>query len=239
MVRINLLPIREILRSRELKQFIILAGAIVASTFLIMGLTYLYFGWVKDDLVATKAAHQSKLNRLRQENKAIESLKKEVARLQTQVDNIQKLTKVRITPAPFMAALSIAIPEEVWVDNIQKSGSSFSLNGTGIDSTVIVNFVERLQRLRKDFTETDPWMHKVPKVAAKPAGKPVPPPTVKKKPPAPAGKGAPPKKPAQKAAKQPPTEQSFFSYVKLVQIVAAPTKGGLQTMKFKITGTVR
>lgn len=245
MVRINLLPIREILRKRELKQFIILACAIVASTIGIMGLTFLYFTWVKDGLVAQKKSQEAKLHKLREDNKAIEALKKEVARLQTQVDNIQKLTKVRITPAPFMAALSLAIPEEVWIDSIQKSGPGFSLDGTGIDSTVVVNFVERLQRVRKDFTETDPWLHAVPnKVAAKPAeNQAPPPPAAKKKQPEPPAKGAPQPpaaKPApQKAAQKPPTEQSFFANVKLVQIVAAPTKGGLSTMKFKITGSVR
>ncbi len=250
MVRINLLPIREILRKRELKQFIILACAIVASTVGIMGLTFLYFTWVKDGLVAQKKSQEAKLSKLRQDNKAIEVLKKEVARLRTQVDNIQKLTKVRITPAPFMSAVSVAIPEEVWIDAIQKSGPSFSLDGTGIDSTVVVNFVERLQRLRKNFTETDPWLHAIPgKVAAKPEEKqaPPPPPAVKKKQPAPPAKGAlkrpagkpEPRKAAQKPPQKPPTEQSFFSNVKLVQIVAASTKGGLSTMKFKITGSVR
>lgn len=245
MVRINLLPIREILRKREMKQFIILACAIVASTFAIMGLTFLYFTWVKDGLLAQKKSQETKLSQLREENKAIEALKKEVARLQTQVDNIQKLTKVRITPAPFMAALSIAIPEEVWVDSIQKSGSSFSLDGTGIDSTVVVNFVERLQRVRKDFTEVDPWLRAAPKqVNAKDKGKTGPPPAAKE-PPTPAPEGAPTPPAEQPAAgktaekPKPPTEQSFFANVKLVQIVASPTKGGLSAMKFKITGTVR
>lgn len=244
MVRINLLPIREILRKRELKQFIILACAIVASTVAIMGLTFLYFTWVKDGLIAEKKSQEAKLAKLREDNKAIEALKKEVARLQTQVDNIQKLTKVRITPAPFMAALSIAIPEEVWIDSIQKDGSGFALDGTGIDSTVVVNFVERLQRLKKGFTQADPWMRAAPKAAAnaKPAENAGPPPAAKP-PTAPAPKGAPAKpgaKPgAETAAAKPPAEQSFFSNVKLVQIVATPTKGGLSSMKFKITGTVR
>ena len=57
-----------------------------------------------------------------------------------------------------MAAVSLAIPDEVWLTTIAKSQKSFSLNGTGVDNTVVVNFVERLQRIREDFTPQQPWI---------------------------------------------------------------------------------
>jgi Tfp pilus assembly protein PilN len=57
-----------------------------------------------------------------------------------------------------MAALSFAIPDEVWVKTISKTGKSFSLDGTGTDNTVVVNFVQRLQKVRKGFTEQRPWI---------------------------------------------------------------------------------
>jgi type IV pilus assembly protein PilN len=158
MVRINLLPIREILRKRELKQFLILVGAALAITLVVGTLTYLYFNMQRNSLVAEKNAQQRQLTDLREKNKEIAELKKEITRLQKQVDTIQKLTKVRDTPAPFMAALSYAIPDEVWVRAISKTGKSFSVDGMGVDNTVVVNFVERLQRVRAGFTEQRPWI---------------------------------------------------------------------------------
>jgi len=197
MVRINLLPIRDILRKRELKQFVLLVGVALAATFGLMAVTYLYFSMQVSNLEQERKTQQTALNQLKEKNKEITTLKNEITRLQKQVDTIQKLTKTRDTPAPFMSAVSLAIPEEVWLAGITKTGRSFTLDGTGLDNTVVVNFVERLQKVKQGFTETNPWLD----------------PNNKK-------------------------DQSFFSDVKLVQIVQA-SQTGLSAMKFKIVGHIR
>lgn len=158
MVRINLLPIRDILRKRELKQSIVTLLVAVVATVLVGFGAYMYFSMQVDDLEAQKRKQTKTLANLKKQNKEISELKGEIARLQKQVDTIQKLTRTRDTPAPFMSALSFAIPDEVWIKSIGKTGKSFSLDGTGIDNTVVVNFVERLQKIRLGFTEERLWM---------------------------------------------------------------------------------
>jgi type IV pilus assembly protein PilN len=198
MVRINLLPIREILRKRELKQFAVLSIGLLASTIALMVMTYLFFSWKQAGLEEERRTQSAKLEGLKKKNAEIEELKTRITRLQKQVDTIQKLTKTRDTPAPFLQAVSLAIPDEVWLMSISKSGKNFALDGVGLDNTVVVNFVQRLQRIKEGFTERNPYLE----------------------PNAPAG-------------------QSFFSNVKLVQIVsAAGGKGGLGTMSFKIVGNL-
>ena len=157
MVRVNLLPIRDILRKRELKQFLLLTAVIVASTFGLMVCTAVFFSWKISTLEKDKIVHQTKLNQLKEKNKEIEDLKNRIARLQRQVDTIEKLTKIRDTPAPFMAAVALAIPDEVWVTSITKTGGSFALDGVGVDNTVVVNFVQRLQSVKQGFTTKQPW----------------------------------------------------------------------------------
>ena len=195
MVRVNLLPIREILRKRELKQFLLLTAVIVASTFALMVCTAVFFSWKISALEKDKTVHETKLNQLKEKNKEIEELKNRIARLQRQVDTIQRLTKIRDTPAPFMEAIALAIPDEVWVTSITKTGQSFALDGIGVDNTVVVNFVQRLQRIKQGATLKQPDVN----------------PAV-------------------------PTDKSFFTDVKLLQIVAAGQAGGLGTMSFKIVG---
>ena len=56
-----------------------------------------------------------------------------------------------------MAALSMAIPDEVWVTGITKSGRNFSLDGTGVDNTAVVHFVEKLQKIKQGFTARQPF----------------------------------------------------------------------------------
>ncbi len=157
MVRVNLLPIRDILRKRELKQFLVLTAVIVASTFGLMVCTAAFFNWKISTLKNDKTVHETKLNQLKQQNKEIEDLKNRIARLQRQVDTIQRLTKIRDTPAPFMAAVALAIPDEVWLNSITKTGRSFALDGVGVDNTVVVNFVQRLQSIKQGFTLKQPW----------------------------------------------------------------------------------
>jgi len=137
MVRINLLPIRETLRKRELKQFALLAVVIIVAALGLMVLSYTFFSYRVSSLQADQKAQQTKLDKLKEQNKEIEALKNEITRLQKQADTIERLTKIRDTPAPFMAALSLATPDEVWISAISKTGRNFTLDGTGIDNTVV------------------------------------------------------------------------------------------------------
>jgi len=157
MVKINLLPIREILRKRELKQFALFAGAAVASVVALSIVAYLSLSWTISGYQKRQATLQSELAQLKEKNKEIEDLKNRITRLQKQVDTIERLTKTRDTPAPFMAALSMAIPDEVWVTGITKSGRNFALDGTGVDNTAVVHFVERLQKIKQGFTPRQPY----------------------------------------------------------------------------------
>lgn len=158
MVRINLLPIRDILRKRELKNFAFVAAGIVAVAVAAMVVVYLGFSWKISALEDKRQAEKQKLEELQRKNKEINNLKLEIARLQKQVDTIEKLTKTRDSPAPFMAAVSAAIPDAVWISSMSKQGRNFAIQGTGIDNKTVVDFVEQLRRVRLDFEEKNPWI---------------------------------------------------------------------------------
>jgi type IV pilus assembly protein PilN len=198
MVRVNLLPIREILRKRELKHFMLLGAIIVAATLVFMACFALYFSWKIAALEKDKKVHEIKLKQLKEKNKKIEELKNRIAQRQRQVDTMERLIKTRDTSAPFLAAVSVAIPDEVWLNSITKTGRNFALDGVGVDNTVVVNFVQRLQSLKQGFTLKQPWVNA-----------------------------------------SVPTDKSFFTNVKLLQIVATGGASGLGTMSFKIVGNLR
>ncbi len=153
MVKINLLPIREILRRRQLKSFAILAGVIFLSTIALMVFLYFVYSNKQSNLGIELSQKREQLKKLEAENKAIEEKRREIARLETQVKSIKALTETRDTPAPFMSAMSYAIPQEVWVSSVVKNGKQFSVDGVGLDNTVVVKFVQNLSRIRSDFSE--------------------------------------------------------------------------------------
>jgi type IV pilus assembly protein PilN len=198
MVRVNLLPIRDILRKRELKHFVLLGAIFVAGTFGLIVCTALAYQWKIASLEKDKKVHETKLKELKEKNKKIEELKNRIAQRQRQVDTMERLIKTRDTSAPFLAAVSVAIPDEVWLNSITKTGQNFALDGIGVDNTVVVNFVQRLQSLKQGFTLKQPWVNA-----------------------------------------SVPTDKSFFTNVKLLQIVATGGARGLGTMSFKIVGNLR
>jgi Tfp pilus assembly protein PilN len=150
MVRINLLPIREIIRGRELKQFLITTGLAFLGLVVAMALVYLFFSFKQGSLEVQVKSLKATLDKLKQENKEIEQLRGELTNLQKQVETIERLTRIRDTPAPFMVAVSMSIPEEVWVQTITKTGKNFMIDGVGMDNTVVVKFVENLQSVTGD-----------------------------------------------------------------------------------------
>ncbi|MEW6350393.1 MAG: PilN domain-containing protein [Thermodesulfobacteriota bacterium] len=194
MVRINLLPIRSLLRKRELKQFYVIAGVIVAVAFVVMALVYAYFDSEISKLEALKATKTKELADLKQKNQEIADLKAKVESLQQQVKSVRDLTKRRISPAPFMQAVSLAIPSDVWLERVQKTDTGFQVTGSGVDNTVVVDFVQRLQKLKKK--QVDP------------------------------------------TATKDEQERLFFSKVELKRVTRASGRGGLDEIKFEISGVV-
>jgi type IV pilus assembly protein PilN len=147
MVRINLLPIRDILRKRELKQLGVVAAAVLIGVVAIMAVAYLVLAGQVDSVEGQKKGLEKRLADLKKENQQINADKAEILRLEKQLETVNRLTNVRETPAPLLAAISKAIPDEVWLQSISQSGKGFTLQGEGIDNTVVVTFVQRLQKV--------------------------------------------------------------------------------------------
>lgn len=152
MVRINLLPVREILRRRELKQLAFVAVGVLGAVVAVAVVTFFVLSGNVGSLQAERQTLQKKLEDLKKKNAEINADKAEIARLQRQLDTVNRLTQVRETPAPFMAAVAKAIPDEVWLTGLTETGKGFTITGEGVDNTVVVNFVQRLQQvmLEKD-----------------------------------------------------------------------------------------
>ena len=88
MVRINLLPIRTILRKRELKQFAFLAAGILLATLAVMLIAFLGFNMKINSLKAEENSLRAQLASLKKKNQEINKMKDEIARLQKQVNTI-------------------------------------------------------------------------------------------------------------------------------------------------------
>lgn len=154
MVRINLLPIRDILRKRDLKRFIVLSCIALSATVGIMVFWYLTLNAKLSALGQDHSALQKRLEQLTERNKEITSLTKEEGQLKKQLNEIRKLVQNRDSFARIMEAISLTIPEDVWLESLEKTPNrNFTLVGKSLDNSSVTSFVEKLQTIRIDFTQ--------------------------------------------------------------------------------------
>lgn len=154
MVRINLLPIREILRKRYLKKFIVFSCAAFAVIVGIMALWYYAMTLKLSRLAEQRTALGKEQAALAEKNKAIDALVAKEGQLKRRLEEFRRLIEDRDSVAHLMSAISQSIPEDVWLDSFEKTrNSEFALIGRGLDNNSIMAFVDKLQTLKRNFSQ--------------------------------------------------------------------------------------
>ncbi len=161
MIRVNLLPVRENLRKRELKLFIVQAILGAAVTVALMIGAYWYYDHELSLMQRKLSSLKKERDELSEQTKQLFSLIQEEKRLKTQVEQNRKLVEKKESIALFLEAVSLAIPDEVWLEKLEKlPNRNFRLDGKSKDNKPVLTFVEQLQNIRADFTEKQPFLDK-------------------------------------------------------------------------------
>ena len=146
MIRINLIPVRQV-KKRELgRQQLYLFGILFLG-----GLLANYF-WVRDaqEILARKRAQVAKLNldiqgldRAIGEVKTITSEKKD---LEDKLKVLDTLKKKRVGPVKVLDALAQVIPAHVWLTSLAEKGGNVELSGLGMTNDDVAEFMRELKR---------------------------------------------------------------------------------------------
>ncbi len=158
MIRVNLLPIREILRKRDLKRFIVHAALGGAVTVALMIGSYWFYDRELTQMETKVSEMKKERDQLSEKTKQLLSLKQEEIRLKNQVEQNRKLVEKKESIALLLEAVSLAIPDEVWLEKLEKQpNKSFRLDGKSKDNKSVMTFVEQLRNIRANFTEKKPF----------------------------------------------------------------------------------
>lgn len=146
MIRINLLPVREIRRRlaarRQLQLSLVLLVAAIA------GGAWFY-------TVQNQELHErhTELARLESELANLDKIIKEVQKFQNQkalleqkVEVIGGLKKNQRRPARLLDEVSRSLPEQVWIMSVKESGQAYQIIGKSFDNVGIAAFMENLER---------------------------------------------------------------------------------------------
>lgn len=146
MIRINLLPVREVRRRVELRRQ---GQAAVCALVLAVGGSA--WGYVTQN--SNLAMRQEELVQVEQEIKRLEAIIKEVQKFETRralldkkVVAIEDIKTKQRRPARLLDDVSRSLPDQMWLVSVKDTGSGLQINGKSFDNVGIAAFMENLER---------------------------------------------------------------------------------------------
>jgi type IV pilus assembly protein PilN len=154
MIRINLLPIRELQKQTQLRQELYVFTAIVAVAVIGVGLVWLMGMRAIARLEAEKATLQVELERLKPIVTEVNTLGQREKLLQTRLGTIQRLRSNQRGPVRVLDELSRNLPEQAWLEAIDESAGVYKVAGYALTNFAVADLLRNLQR-SKEFREVD------------------------------------------------------------------------------------
>jgi type IV pilus assembly protein PilN len=147
MIRINLLSAREVQHRVELRRQVQVAVALLV---LLLG----YGVWVFYTQGQTRQARVRELEQLQAELKSLEKIIKEVEQFQKQVALLEKKVEVinnlkasQRIPALWLDEISRGLPEQIWLEAIQESGTGLQIRGKSLNGNPgVADFMKNIER---------------------------------------------------------------------------------------------
>lgn len=148
MIRVNLLPVREVEAEAGRRQETRLVYLSVVLVMAILGAAEV---WSRMALAPLKAEHaklQADIVALETKTKELTKLEAERKDLEEKLKTIATLEAKKIGPVQVLADLSDAAPEQVWLLEFKETAGLATITGLGLDDQTIANFMRNLAASR-------------------------------------------------------------------------------------------
>ncbi len=147
MLRINLLPIRQLKKQAVAINQLIVAGFAVFALILILA----FSGYVQSSIAKGIQSDINELNRIKAEKKhildEIKKLEKKQKELKRRIDVIHKLKKNSNLAVRVMDEIANRIDNDrLWLLTFKHSSSSLSMTGVALDNKSIAEFMKSLEK---------------------------------------------------------------------------------------------
>lgn len=147
MIRINLLPVRQVQKREQGRQFIVLMVGMFIITAAANGY---WFVWMDGKREAAQRRLDDTNARIAQLEKVIgevTNLQKRKKEVEEKLAVLEKLTKQRAGPVKLLDALATAIPKKVWVVSFEEKGGAAVLVGNAENFDDVSEFMRGLNNI--------------------------------------------------------------------------------------------
>jgi type IV pilus assembly protein PilN len=143
MIRINLLPVRQIKKKIQARNNIIGLGIALLSVLAVLGLVALFLGFQAGELKASVSDLNKEKKKYQTTINQIEKLKKDQTLLETKLNTISQLKKgSRLTVRVLDEMANLVPSNRLWVTAMTFSANSLKLTGIALDNATIADFME-------------------------------------------------------------------------------------------------
>ncbi len=146
MIRINLLPVRELRKQAKLRQqlyvFCAILGVVAVSIAMVWWLEMRTIG----HLEAEKSKVAAELERLKPIVDEVNALEKREKLLNARLETIQRLRRNQRGPVRVLDELSRNLPAEVWLQAIDEKDGVYHVTGYALTNFAVADLLRNLQR---------------------------------------------------------------------------------------------
>lgn len=145
MIRINLLPHREIKRKHLQKQFFIMLGFVVAVGLAILGGTHLFLDNQLQNQNGRNAYLDSEIATLDKQIQEIQKLKEQIAVLLQRKKVVEALQANRAETVKLLDQLVRQLPDGVYLKGVQQKAAKVTVNGYAQSNARVSTFMRNLE----------------------------------------------------------------------------------------------
>jgi type IV pilus assembly protein PilN len=146
MVRINLIPVRQVKKREVGRQQLVGFGALIIVG---MALNYLWFSHVQEGVErqqANVAKLQREISALDAAIGEVNQITKEKKDLEDKLKVLDTLKRKRAGPVKVMDSLAQLMPAHVWLTSMDEKGGAVQLQGLGMTNDDVAEFMRELKK---------------------------------------------------------------------------------------------
>jgi type IV pilus assembly protein PilN len=144
MIRINLLPVKELKAEVSRRQDLTVGVVALATMALVLVGLYLYQSYRLSQLRGELASLRSEIQALNNKVKDVANLQNKINELKSKYKVIDDLNNKKIGPVRVMESLSAATPNALWLTEFKETNGNLTIVGMAIDNQTIAEFMKAL-----------------------------------------------------------------------------------------------
>jgi type IV pilus assembly protein PilN len=146
MIRVNLLPVKELKAESSRRRDLIIGGLTLGLTALILVGVYFYQSYRRSNLGNELAGLRKEIDALNVKVKEIGDLQIKIKDFASKHKVIDDLNQKKIGPVKVMENLSAATPPTLWLTEFKETNGSSDIRGLALDNQTIADFINTLAK---------------------------------------------------------------------------------------------